>query len=56
MRSGRAYIAETDILCGSTAEMSKCVRHFKEVTGNLNNMTCIIYRFYKFNFGLFKKY
>ncbi|XP_043584098.1 N-acetylglucosamine-6-phosphate deacetylase [Bombus pyrosoma] len=33
MRSGRAYIAETDILCGSTAEMSKCVRHFKEVTG-----------------------
>ncbi|XP_043529457.1 N-acetylglucosamine-6-phosphate deacetylase [Frieseomelitta varia] len=33
MRSGRAYIAGTNTLCGSTAEMSKCVRHFKEVTG-----------------------
>ncbi|XP_017885278.2 N-acetylglucosamine-6-phosphate deacetylase-like, partial [Ceratina calcarata] len=33
MRMGRAYIAGTDTLCGSTAEMSKCVRHFKEVTG-----------------------
>ncbi|XP_003703368.1 N-acetylglucosamine-6-phosphate deacetylase [Megachile rotundata] len=33
MRSGRAYIAGTDTLCGSTAEMSKCVRHFKEATG-----------------------
>ncbi|CAL7945316.1 unnamed protein product [Xylocopa violacea] len=33
MRRGRAYIAGTDTLCGSTAEMSKCVRHFKEVTG-----------------------
>lgn len=36
MRSGCAYIAGTDTLCGSTAEMSKCVRNFKEVTGNLN--------------------
>lgn len=33
MRSGRAYIAGTDTLCGSTAEMSKCVRNFKEATG-----------------------
>lgn len=33
IRSGRAYIAGTDTLCGSTAEMTKCVRHFKEVTG-----------------------
>lgn len=33
MRMGCAYIAGTDTLCGSTAEMSKCVRHFKEVTG-----------------------
>ncbi|XP_029055610.1 N-acetylglucosamine-6-phosphate deacetylase [Osmia bicornis bicornis] len=33
MRSGCAYIAGTDTLCGSTAEMSKCVRHFKEATG-----------------------
>lgn len=36
IRSGRAYIAGTDTLCGSTAEMTKCVRHFKEVTGSLN--------------------
>lgn len=33
IRMGRAYIAGTDTLCGSTAEMSKCVRHFKEATG-----------------------
>ncbi|XP_015437191.1 PREDICTED: putative N-acetylglucosamine-6-phosphate deacetylase [Dufourea novaeangliae] len=33
MRMGRAYIAGTDTLCGSTAEMSKCVRLFKEATG-----------------------
>ncbi|XP_017760179.1 PREDICTED: N-acetylglucosamine-6-phosphate deacetylase [Eufriesea mexicana] len=33
MHSGSAYIAGTDTLCGSTAEMSKCVRNFKEVTG-----------------------
>lgn len=33
IRSGRAYIAGTDTLCGSTAEMSECVRNFKEATG-----------------------
>lgn len=33
MRAGRAYIAGTDILCGSTTEMSECVRNFKEATG-----------------------
>ncbi|XP_076249833.1 N-acetylglucosamine-6-phosphate deacetylase [Calliopsis andreniformis] len=33
MRMGRAYIVGTDTLCGSTAEMLKCVRHFKEATG-----------------------
>ncbi|KOC66315.1 Putative N-acetylglucosamine-6-phosphate deacetylase [Habropoda laboriosa] len=32
MRMGRAYIAGTETLCGSTAEMSKCVRYFKEAT------------------------
>ncbi|XP_033320809.2 N-acetylglucosamine-6-phosphate deacetylase isoform X1 [Megalopta genalis] len=32
MRAGRAYIAGTNTLCGSTAEMSKCVRLFKEAT------------------------
>lgn len=36
IRMGSAYIAGTDTLCGSTAEMSKCVRHFKEATGNLS--------------------
>ncbi|XP_046747685.1 N-acetylglucosamine-6-phosphate deacetylase [Diprion similis] len=30
VRGGRAYIAGTDTLCGSIAEMSKCVRFFKE--------------------------
>ncbi|XP_076179158.1 N-acetylglucosamine-6-phosphate deacetylase isoform X1 [Ptiloglossa arizonensis] len=33
MRMGSAYIAGTNTLCGSTAEMSKCVRLFKEATG-----------------------
>ncbi|KAL0125744.1 hypothetical protein PUN28_004654 [Cardiocondyla obscurior] len=33
IRTGCAYIAETNILCGSIAEFSKCVRHFKEATG-----------------------
>ncbi|XP_076621567.1 N-acetylglucosamine-6-phosphate deacetylase [Colletes latitarsis] len=32
MRMGSAYIAGTNTLCGSTAEMSKCVRRFKEAT------------------------
>ncbi|XP_032680664.1 N-acetylglucosamine-6-phosphate deacetylase isoform X3 [Odontomachus brunneus] len=32
IRNGSAYIAGTDTLCGSIAEMSKCVRHFKEAT------------------------
>lgn len=36
IRKGSAYIAGTDTLCGSTAEMSKCVRHFKEATGKLS--------------------
>ncbi|CAL1689559.1 unnamed protein product [Lasius platythorax] len=33
IRKGCAYIAGTDTLCGSIAEMSKCVRHFKDATG-----------------------
>lgn len=33
VRAGRAYIAGTDTLCGSIAEMSECVRFFKEATG-----------------------
>ncbi|XP_043670760.1 N-acetylglucosamine-6-phosphate deacetylase isoform X1 [Vespula pensylvanica] len=33
IRKGRAYIAGTNTLCGSMAEMSKCVRIFKEATG-----------------------
>ncbi|XP_043261782.1 N-acetylglucosamine-6-phosphate deacetylase isoform X2 [Colletes gigas] len=32
IRMGSAYIAGTNTLCGSTAEMSKCVRLFKEAT------------------------
>lgn len=36
MRMGSAYIAGTNTLCGSTAEMSKCVRLFKEATGTFN--------------------
>lgn len=35
MRGGCAYIAGTNTLCGSTVEMSKCVRYFKEATGNI---------------------
>lgn len=33
IRKGCAYIAETDTMCGSITEMSKCVRHFKDATG-----------------------
>ncbi|KYQ57820.1 Putative N-acetylglucosamine-6-phosphate deacetylase [Trachymyrmex zeteki] len=33
IRKGCAYIAETNTLCGSITELSKCVRHFKEATG-----------------------
>lgn len=33
VRSGRAYIAGTDTLCGSIAKMSQCVRFFKEAAG-----------------------
>ncbi|XP_035734323.1 N-acetylglucosamine-6-phosphate deacetylase-like isoform X1 [Vespa mandarinia] len=33
VRKGRAYIAGTNTLCGSVAEMSECVRIFKEATG-----------------------
>nr|XP_012223871.1 PREDICTED: putative N-acetylglucosamine-6-phosphate deacetylase isoform X1 [Linepithema humile] len=33
IRKESAYIAGTDTLCGSTTEMPKCVRHFKEATG-----------------------
>ncbi|KAK0159847.1 hypothetical protein PV327_010914 [Microctonus hyperodae] len=33
MRNGRAYIANTDTLCGSTTAMSQCVRYFKDATG-----------------------
>jgi len=35
IRKGCAYIAETNTLCGSMAEFSKCVRYFKEATGKL---------------------
>ncbi|KAK2587018.1 hypothetical protein KPH14_010980 [Odynerus spinipes] len=33
IRKGRAYIAGTDTLCGSMAEMAQCVRILKEATG-----------------------
>lgn len=33
VRFGRAYIAKTETLCGSTADMATCVRIFKEATG-----------------------
>ncbi|XP_015596952.1 N-acetylglucosamine-6-phosphate deacetylase [Cephus cinctus] len=33
VRDERAYIAGTETLCGSTAEMSHCVRFFREATG-----------------------
>lgn len=36
IRKGCAYIAETNTLCGSMAEFSKCVRHFQEATGKLH--------------------
>lgn len=42
IRKGCAYIAGTDTLCGSMAEMPKCVRHFKEATGTF----CIIILLY----------
>lgn len=32
---GKAYIAGTDTLCGSVAEMSKCVRFLKNATGKI---------------------
>lgn len=38
IRKGSAYIAGTDILCGSIAEIPKCVRNFKEATGKF----CVI--------------
>lgn len=41
IRTGSAYIAGTNTLCGSTAEMLKCVRHFKEATGNSNVFSLI---------------
>lgn len=34
IRKGHAYIAGTNTLCGSMADMSECVRIFKEATGN----------------------
>ncbi|XP_012280038.1 N-acetylglucosamine-6-phosphate deacetylase [Orussus abietinus] len=33
VNAGRAYIAGTNTLCGSTADMSRSVRFFKEATG-----------------------
>ncbi|XP_011298075.1 putative N-acetylglucosamine-6-phosphate deacetylase [Fopius arisanus] len=33
VRAGRAYIAKTNTLCGSTTDMSECVRFFKQATG-----------------------
>ncbi|XP_012250519.2 N-acetylglucosamine-6-phosphate deacetylase [Athalia rosae] len=33
VRSGRAYIAGTNTLCGSIAEMATCIRFFKKATG-----------------------
>lgn len=34
VRHSRAYIAGTDTLCGSIANMSECVQFFKEASGN----------------------
>lgn len=34
IKSGQAYIAKTDTLCGSIAAMSECVKFFKKATGN----------------------
>lgn len=36
IHKGCAYIAETNTLCGSMAELSKCVRYFKDATGKLH--------------------
>ncbi|XP_057335993.1 N-acetylglucosamine-6-phosphate deacetylase isoform X4 [Microplitis mediator] len=33
IKSGQAYIAKTDTLCGSIAAMSECVKFFKKATG-----------------------
>lgn len=33
IRNSRAYIAGTDTLCGSIADMAQCVRFFREATG-----------------------
>lgn len=33
VRDGKAYIAGTDTLCGSIADMSECVRFFKRAAG-----------------------
>lgn len=35
VRARRAYIAGTDTLCGSIADMSECVRFFKEAAGRV---------------------
>lgn len=33
VRNNRAYIAGTDTLCGSIANMAECVRFFRKATG-----------------------
>lgn len=42
VRGGKAYIAGTETLCGSIADMSECIRFFKKATGRI--------LFYKLNF------
>lgn len=36
VRSGRAYVAGTDTLCGSIAPMDECVRFFKKASSKFN--------------------
>lgn len=43
IRKGSAYIADTNTLCGSIAELSKCVRYFKEATGKLHHYEIVKY-------------
>lgn len=38
IRDQKAYIAGTNTLCGSIANMTECVKHFKEATGNLKQV------------------
>lgn len=38
VRDSKAFIANTDTLCGSIAPMDECVRIFKKSTGKLRNL------------------